>query len=298
MYQYVETTRKELYKEVWSTPVTILSRKYGISDVGLAKTCKRNEIPRPPRGYWARVQSGQKMDKTPLPNDDKDWDIRVYCNFDYRDVSESARNTVKRTPLPKNPKRIVVPEQITDPHPFTERSAEILQSSKVDDSGLVIPERKDCMNIRVSRDNVPRALRIMDALIKTLEDLKFEVVNSENGTQVRIMNVVLTIGLREKLARRRLRAQYLDLDRPYYEFGYNLFEEKPIVSGELFLEIIDRREPWKRSTRRQKWWDRDSVRLENTLNSFISGLIRAAALDKVEMAGLEEKADDVSSEDV
>ena len=52
-------TRKQLYEKVWSTPMTAISKEYGLSDVGMAKLCKRHDIPRPPRGYWAQVQHGQ-----------------------------------------------------------------------------------------------------------------------------------------------------------------------------------------------------------------------------------------------
>lgn len=50
--------RKELYKKVWETPITQLAREYGLSDVGFAKICKKYNIPRPPRGYWARKEAG------------------------------------------------------------------------------------------------------------------------------------------------------------------------------------------------------------------------------------------------
>jgi hypothetical protein len=60
-------SRLELYKQVWETPVTQLAKTYGISDVGLAKICKKYRIPRPPRGYWAKKAAGQQMTKVPLP---------------------------------------------------------------------------------------------------------------------------------------------------------------------------------------------------------------------------------------
>ena len=44
-----------------------LSKEFGLSDVGLAKTCRRYAIPVPPRGYWAKRQAGHKMRQTPLP---------------------------------------------------------------------------------------------------------------------------------------------------------------------------------------------------------------------------------------
>lgn len=51
--------REQLYKEIWSVPILQLAKQYGISDVGLAKICKRMKIPRPPRGYWAKHSFGQ-----------------------------------------------------------------------------------------------------------------------------------------------------------------------------------------------------------------------------------------------
>lgn len=44
-------TREELYEAIWSTPASLLAKKYGISDVALGKICKRHQIPKPPRGY-------------------------------------------------------------------------------------------------------------------------------------------------------------------------------------------------------------------------------------------------------
>lgn len=53
----VKLSREELYKQIWKTPARVLAEQFDISDVGLAKTCKRMGIPRPPRGYWARKEA-------------------------------------------------------------------------------------------------------------------------------------------------------------------------------------------------------------------------------------------------
>lgn len=50
---------RPLYSRVWSTPMSKLARELDISDVGLAKACRRHSIPRPPRGYWARLAAGK-----------------------------------------------------------------------------------------------------------------------------------------------------------------------------------------------------------------------------------------------
>jgi hypothetical protein len=50
-------TREDLYVAVWSQSVLTLAKGMGISDVGLAKICKALNVPRPPRGYWAKIES-------------------------------------------------------------------------------------------------------------------------------------------------------------------------------------------------------------------------------------------------
>jgi hypothetical protein len=37
--------RVKLYTEVWADPMTKLSKKFGISDVGLEKICKNSKFP-------------------------------------------------------------------------------------------------------------------------------------------------------------------------------------------------------------------------------------------------------------
>jgi hypothetical protein len=59
-------TRDELYKLVWSMPVLRAAVRFGISDVALAKQCRRQQVPLPPRGYWARKAAGQDVRPTPL----------------------------------------------------------------------------------------------------------------------------------------------------------------------------------------------------------------------------------------
>ncbi len=60
-------TREELYELVWSKPISKLAGEFGLSDVGLAKACKKANIPRPPRGYWAKLAAGKKVFRHELP---------------------------------------------------------------------------------------------------------------------------------------------------------------------------------------------------------------------------------------
>lgn len=47
MYKIMKLSRKELYDFIWNTPITKLAKEYGLSDVGLAKLCKRHLSPYP-----------------------------------------------------------------------------------------------------------------------------------------------------------------------------------------------------------------------------------------------------------
>ena len=73
-------TREELYNKVWSTPMQRLAKEFGISDMGLAKICRKHDIPRPPRGYWAKLEFGKKVKKNPLPKK-KDDEAKITVHY-------------------------------------------------------------------------------------------------------------------------------------------------------------------------------------------------------------------------
>src|ERR1700722_9092027 len=60
-------SREDLYELAWSKPISELAKDFGISDVGLAKRCRRLGVPLPGRGYWARIDAGQKPYRPKLP---------------------------------------------------------------------------------------------------------------------------------------------------------------------------------------------------------------------------------------
>ena len=64
-------TREQLYEQVWSVPMWTLCEKYGLSDNGLRKICRRLNVPVPTRGYWAKVEAGNRSRRLKLPKDAK-----------------------------------------------------------------------------------------------------------------------------------------------------------------------------------------------------------------------------------
>lgn len=281
--------RHELYNLVWSEPMARLAKQYGLSDVGLAKICKKYNIPRPGRGYWARIQAGEKVPITRLPKRDDDpiIHIRIYPLRPAKD--EVTKNNLSIGPIPKS---IIVPDTLTEPHPLVEKSAAILESCKTSETGLLVPPKKQCLDIRVSRECLDRALLIMDALIKALLKVGFQISISGGSTIVSVGGISLGIVIGEGVKRRRIKAAEHDLDG-YYRFGYNLYADRAVPSGSLFLMIDDKEVRYHMASRRT-WKDTETKRLEDCLSSFMSGLIKAVNVkNKLKQ---EEAASDQASE--
>jgi hypothetical protein len=60
--------RGALYEEVWSVPVRTVSKRYEVSDVALAKVCRRLKIPVPGKGYWNKITAHLPVPpRPPLP---------------------------------------------------------------------------------------------------------------------------------------------------------------------------------------------------------------------------------------
>lgn len=65
--EFTSYDRDVLYEQVWAEPVRDLAKRYGVSDVALAKACRRLSVPLPGRGYWAKRRAGMAPPRPPLP---------------------------------------------------------------------------------------------------------------------------------------------------------------------------------------------------------------------------------------
>ncbi|MCL4850915.1 MAG: hypothetical protein KJZ78_05980 [Bryobacteraceae bacterium] len=63
----IEWDREKLYDQIWTRPLRTVAHEHGLSDVALAKVCKKLHIPRPGVGYWRRKECGFKVERVPLP---------------------------------------------------------------------------------------------------------------------------------------------------------------------------------------------------------------------------------------
>lgn len=117
-------SREELYKEVWDEPVSVVAKRYGITDVALRKHLRKLNIPLPPRGYWSKIKAGSRRKPTPLPKKGKErLVVRKHGIGSPRNLppkSESLSflpDEVKRQ-TEEYLNRLTVPELLLRPHPL------------------------------------------------------------------------------------------------------------------------------------------------------------------------------------
>ena len=193
-----KVSRRELYDQVWTVPMARLAKQYGLSDSGLAKICRKHNIPRPPRGYWAKTAAGQKLKNTPLPAGDPGIVIEITPYMHQAQeltVQNNAPDILAGLPA-ESP--VIVSKKLGKAHPLVKQSTEILKNCKPDATGILKSPGKNCLDINVSRKNLSRALRIIEALIKALEKRSGSVSISEGSTLVSVMDVRLGFGVSEQ----------------------------------------------------------------------------------------------------
>ncbi|CAH1662305.1 conserved hypothetical protein [Chelatococcus asaccharovorans] len=61
-------TRAELHALVWSKPMTVIAREYGVRDQHIAQACDANDIARPRPGHWQRIEHGKAVTTVGLDN--------------------------------------------------------------------------------------------------------------------------------------------------------------------------------------------------------------------------------------
>jgi len=60
-------SRDEMYRLVWSEPMVRTAKRFDVSGSYLARICTLLNVPRPARGYWAKLAVGKAPAPTPLP---------------------------------------------------------------------------------------------------------------------------------------------------------------------------------------------------------------------------------------
>lgn len=267
-------TREKLYEEVWQTPGSQLAQTYGVSDVALAKVCRKMNVPRPYRGYWRRVELGQRPKRTRLPRAKGDT-VQVH-KFKHRDSKsdDPCRSAPKKKIVEfRNP--IVVPSRTKELHPLLEASrAELEHGDKIWHWDYIRYLRRH-FSIPVDLKARTRAFRIMNALIEAIE---------KRGYNVRIATCYYGGGC-AVIFGQEIRFDMRDRDCELPGDGVSgsapfawSWEEKPAkVRRGLVLRV---HRSWYNGCNTSHWRDGKKQRLEDLLDRVLLCMIQLARRDR------------------
>jgi len=164
----MKISRQDLYERVWSTPMTKLAKDFDISDVGLAKSCRKNGIPTPPVGYWAKKAHDKAPARPPLPPSD------------IKEVLLEAALFRATTPAPKRAAALpsIPPIQVSPPTlpvgemdlaPIAAATQAALTKRKPNEYGFVASDAPNTFHCSLSPATVERAVKILNVLERGLK---------------------------------------------------------------------------------------------------------------------------------
>lgn len=291
-----EDERTKLYNEVWSEPVTTVATRYGISDNGLRKRCIKLQIPLPPLGYWAKVKAGAKIPKPPLPVIKDNDEVIILKNMkqdhemEFIDINEQSTEELKQldgldviTPRSQEEfakwcKKVHVPKKVDSFHFLIIEYQQEIEYRKVRDkehqfrdlfqfghmsyfSKVKYRPNQVVLPIDVSDKQRNRACRIVDALIKAVEELNGKVkVGSPGYSQreaadsglITIFKSSFSFQVNEVLAKRRAVIASMPSESRVQEFG-PMYEK--VFTGKLELNF----------KRISDYWEKDKTEKVVTL---------------------------------
>ncbi len=264
-------TREELYKKVWAKPTVKLATEFGISDVGLSKICRKLDVPKPPPGYWRRIETGAKIKPTPLPKATGETKEFVYLYVPAQDGPDKIHSEIQamidREDLPENQIRIAA--NFDDAHPLVKKTKQWYDQSDIDSSEPISPPpEKGYLNVSVSPVQARRALLIMDAILKALEERGYNAIVSSDhrGEETRIVKEGEEVRLSLYEHVRRVQQELTPEEKKKPPYLLNIPTEYQ-SEGKLTIKINQRWSSY------QKWSDCKNDSLENRLNNVIAGIV-------------------------
>ncbi len=175
---------------------------------------------------------------------------------------------------------IIVSERLISPHPLIELTRDILSNKKPipGSHGTIRVWNEKTLDLRVTPGSLRRALRIIDAVVKSFEERKFKVAvdtDKDNETYALIHDEKLRFSLIEKIRQLDHEQTEEEKKNPRASFWSPRYDYKP--TGLLTLRINE----WG-AQGLQKSWSDGKKRLEDKLNDFVIGAVKVAVIQREE----------------
>jgi hypothetical protein len=255
----MDIPRKDLFERVWSTPLRKLAAEFGVSDVGLAKACRRHQIPKPPMGHWTRVEYGRGSPKPALP---------PAPHGEVVSFSEEQSRVQKaaKLPLPKLGVPVAVSAAPRQTAPFALVTAAFLRKARPTPVGLVICGGAAHYDCKLGPASIERAQGLLSALEEALPKVGGRVKRGAEGEPLALDfdGQRVRFAITERQTRTELPPNpKRDGMYPFKEYSYQLTGELKIAIDGYF-------------DGRKSWADGVHSKLEAKLEEVLAGLVAAA----------------------
>lgn len=176
-----QITREQLYEEVWREPMLKVGLRHGVSSSFLARVCSALNVPRPPRGYWAKLEFGKNPGKQPPLPVARAEDRLVWNRTQDADIV--------RRPLPVAPTRRTssspVPLRRTKVHPLIVGARDLFTKGRKTEPGLLKPAKKLLVDLVVTEALLDQMLAFANNLFLRLEAAGHRVLiaSADSGYQ-------------------------------------------------------------------------------------------------------------------
>jgi hypothetical protein len=175
-------SREELFELVWTEPMTAVAKRFNVSGSYLARVCSRLNVPRPVRGYWAKLAVGKAPARPtlaqPRAGDEINWDP------DGR-LPEVA--LAPSTPLAKRAMRSGSSRKANslEPHGLIKGGKALFLTGRESWlSHYLKPSKRLLPEIHVTKTALDAALDFADSLFKQLELRGHRVALASSGEQI------------------------------------------------------------------------------------------------------------------
>ncbi|EJN25897.1 hypothetical protein PMI36_01515 [Pseudomonas sp. GM79] len=173
-------TRESLYEQAWSTPMTKIAERYGVSSSYLARVYTNLNIPRPAVGYWAQVAVGKRKANPPLPEVQPGALIAWSRNGAPEQISRSLPKAPSENPDKSSTRVAVLPRR----HPLLVGIEEHFKKAHITDEGYLRPSKRSMADLIVSSSGISHAVEFANQLYLALMGKGFAVALSDPATHV------------------------------------------------------------------------------------------------------------------
>ena len=173
-----DVTREDLYALVWAEPMLKVAAKFEVSSSYMARVCALMIVPRPERGYWAKLVVSKAPPKLELP-DARPGDQMIWNRSG---VPQPIKRPLPRPPAMKPKRKVTVVASQPDIHHLIRGARAHFEVGRTSyRSQHLRPAKRLLVDLVVSKTGLDRALTFANELFRELDAHECRVVIAPNG---------------------------------------------------------------------------------------------------------------------